>query len=263
MRRFKIFLIVFLLVLFSLKLSFAGIEDSKFILDQLLEGKEKPDVALLVIDMQPGVLRSSIDPDEFTGISKFQNELIAYAGSKKIPVINVVIPDVNRKDEYSLLQAMKDVEHKTYYKISNDAFNPLGNDHRLKSLYEFRVSSSTANDGSKVISWELGDYLKSEGIKNVFLTGCFDSYCIAQTAEGALKENFKVYTDKDLNLVRRLDILVPDITGKPTFLSMEQYKLDSDNHWEELESKYPNTLKVLPEDISLTTSSSESECLDS
>ena len=92
MRRFKVFLTVFLLFLFSLSLSFAGIEDSKFVLNQLLEGKEKPDVALLVIDMQQSLMRKSIDPIEFPDIAPLQNELIAYARLKEIPVINVVIP---------------------------------------------------------------------------------------------------------------------------------------------------------------------------
>ena len=268
MRRFKIFLTIFLIVLFSLSSSFAGIEDSKFVLDKLLEGKEKPDVALLVIDMQQRELRIAIDPIEFRYISELQNELISYAGSKKIPVINVVMTSENRADEFTVLDSMIAVlEHKTYYKFGNDAFDPKNAKERDKfdELYKTRISSSIAEDGSEVISEGLGDYLRSEGIKNVFLIGCFDAVCVGRTAEGGLKEGFKVYTDRDLNLVRRLDVTVPDkiIIGRQTLPSMERCKLLCDAKWRLIKSKYPDTLTVLPEDSRLTRPSSEFKCIDS
>ena len=266
MRRFKIFLTVFLIVLFSLSSSFAGIEDSKFVLDQLLKGKENPDVALLVIDMQQRELRDAIDPIEFHYISESQNELISYSGSKKIPVINVVMASENRADEFTVLDSMIAVlEHKTYYKFGNDAFDPKNAKERDKfdELYKTRLSSSTANDGSEVISEELGDYLRSKGIKNIFLMGCFDGACVASTAEGALNEGFEVYTDRDLNLVRRLDFIVPDkTTGKQIPSSMEQCKLLCDAKWREIESIYPDTLTVLP-NSPFTRPSSEFNCIDS
>ena len=259
MRRFKIFVIVFLLVLFSLNSSFAGIEDSKFVLDQLLEGKENPDVALFVIDMQFQMLRNSIDPIEFSTIRNSQEELIAYAGSKKIPIINVIGPFQNEAGEFPILwNLMEETNHKTYYKLGDNAFNPkikkVEPSQSELDLYTTRVSSSTAKHGSEVISEELGDYLRSKGIKNIFLMGCFDGACVSSTAEGALNEDFKVYSDRDLNLVRRLDIKEPDkVTGEPTFLSKEYCKECSDIKWEKLKSQYPNTLEVFSsEDSPLT-----------
>ena len=230
MRRFKIFLVIFLSFLFSLSSSFAGIEDSKFVLDQLLKGKEKPDVALLVIDMQED-MRMAFDPNDFLDISEFQNELIVYANSKGIPIINIVIPDKRRFYEDSILVEMKEIKHKTYYKIADDAFHPTGShDPKYRNdflLYKRRLSSSTANDGSEVISEELGDYLRSKGIENVFLTGCFDSTCIVKTAKGALSENFKVYSDRDVNLITRIKV----VNGETTTLTKQRYKLDSDLEW--------------------------------
>ena len=263
MKRFKIFLIVSLIVLFSLSSSFAGIEDSKFVLDQLLEGKDNPDVALLVIDMQKGLDRNIIDPDKLSYISNLQDELIVYASKKGIPVINVVIPYENRASEFPISEMMVEIKHKTYYKLSNDAFNSLGDNSRpgrLDTLYRRRLSR-IAEDRSEIISGELGDYLKSEGIKNVFLTGCFDSVCIVDTAKGALSKNFKVYSDRDLNLVTR----AVEKNKKKFTLSEKEYKMFSDSKWEDLKKNFPDTLEVFSSENSQLRRSKlkrKSECLD-
>ena len=264
MRRFKIFVIVLLLVLFSLNSSFAGIEDSKFVLDQLLKGKGKPDVALLVIDMQKEVVRNfDVDHDYLLSISKFQDELIEYSYSKKIPVINVIFPTEDRDGELSVLDSLKAVRHKTYYKRKDDAFtsdffDPIAIENKPEirdkyELYMTRVYSSSAEDGSEIISGELGDYLRSEGIKNVFLTGCFDSVCVKETAEGALREDFKVYSDRNLNLVTRFS----EKKGKVVIISKEENEAFSDFRWGMLKDNYPDTLEVFSsEDSPLTRSRS-------
>ena len=52
-------------------------------------------------------------------------------------------------------------KHKTYYKLSNDAFNSVNNNpspENLDRLYQ-RRASPIAEDGSEIISKELGEVI--------------------------------------------------------------------------------------------------------
>ena len=78
------------------------------------------------------------------------------------------------------------------------------------------------------------DHLSSflEKGQNVFVAGCFDSACISNTVEGALENEFKVYVDRDMNILQdRRD----NIKGKVTFEFREKF---SDEGWSEIESIY-------------------------
>ncbi len=47
----------------------------------------------------------------------------------------------------------------------------------------------------------LSDHLRSEGITDVVISGCFDDSCVFKTAKGALEAWFDVLVDHDRNIL--------------------------------------------------------------
>ena len=116
----KFSLIVFLIGL-CIPASYAGIEETKKALDEILESKEK--VTIIIIDMEEEFL-----PIFYKGEADYvipqQEKLLTYAGEKGIPVINVVFAneDGTELGLNPILKNLKGLRYKNFYKLGKNAF---------------------------------------------------------------------------------------------------------------------------------------------
>ena len=70
----------------------------------------------------------------------------------------------------------------------------------------------------------LDTYLKEEGIKDVFVTGCYDGACILKTVKGGLERDYRMAVDRELNIVDHVGELESFFSGV----------------WKSLKDKSPN-----------------------
>ena len=219
MKALKLLLLLCTLVPGALK---ANLEATILYLEQLLaEGKT---VAILYVDMQTRFVRY-FSPAEFYRVIPEQSGLIQhFSGNDKVRFV-----DVNYAEQGptlpELLQAMKTKDlYKLFIKTTDSAFQT--------------VPSSGESVPDSQVSSDLDVYLKSEGVTDVHITGCFDGACVRLSAKDALEKGFGVSVDRESNILLRTDFL------RDSFLTPEELEEIVATRWQELLKDFPD-LKLI------------------
>ena len=215
----KFSLIVFLIG-FCIPISYAGIEETKKILDDILKSGEK--VTIIIIDMEEDLF-----PDFYKGEADYvipqQEKLLTYAGEKGIPVINVVFAneDGTELGLNPILKNLKGLRYKNFYKLGKSAFE---REWKFKQIDEKGFVKEIGED-------HLSSFLEKG--QKLFIAGCFDRGCVTRTVQEALEDGFEVYIDRDMNIMHSKD--------EP----LENYEEFADEAWSELEDIYNKVEKRL------------------
>ena len=199
-------------------------DDTVAYVRQLL--REGRPVALLVIDMQTQ-FKQWFSAEEYDKVSAEQ--IVAIQALVDEPNLHII--DINWAGEGSTLPelhfAMKrSARYRQIFKVTDDAF------------VKFTVPK---NAGEDVITESLASFLKKQGVSDIVPTGCFDAACVMETAKGALKNDFRVAFDQDLNIsvdYRSVDFWLNRSVDIPA------YKAEKARLWEELTEANRDIIQV-------------------
>ena len=181
-------LLLFLLCLISSPCSQAGWKETLARVDQLLaEGKK---VAYVMVDLQENYF-GTFAPAEISRVFPAQARVIMSIKDAE----NLHIIDVHSEIAGETLSAFrKVVRTNKYYKLFVKGQSTW-------SAFKEVSLPPGHEDMEYAITGKLGQYLRDQGIKDIVVTGCFSGNCVAETAEGALKEGFIVHADRQMNFV--------------------------------------------------------------
>ena len=189
----------------------------------LSDGKK---VAILLIDMQEGFSQDFM-PEEQERVLSEQVKLLNYCSEMEgVHVVNVNWPNRGETIADLHFQVKKYTYEQLFFKTTGDAFK--------------QVSATPADTVGTVIEGKLGAELREQGIKDVIPIGCFDSYCVKSTAEGALKEGFNVAFDSTMNIVVKEDI------RRLIRMSPQEFRAASSKQWDTLQTQYKESLVRIP-----------------
>jgi len=165
--------------------------------------KEIKDTAVLIIDVQSPFLYQVRRKEEFV---QKQKELLSFCRKNKIPVA-IIEYYASGETNKEITDSLPGCISKTFIKKYDSAFS----------------------------NHDLSLWLESRGIKNLILSGLFESCCVYRTAKNAKEKGYGVITSKDL-------ISDPVLFG-------EYYEADKEDEislsWYEVNGVHFNSLKEL------------------
>ena len=132
-------------------------------------GEDK--LAIVIVDMQEHFL-NYVSKEELDKEQPNYFKILEYAKKKDIPVVVL---------EYRL----KDYD-RTIPELRSE----------VKSLDQKLFIEKQYNNG--FLGTDLGKQLKCAGVEKILIMGIFASYCVRDTANGAVRAGFKVYASKDI-----------------------------------------------------------------
>ncbi|WP_062260528.1 isochorismatase family protein [Endozoicomonas arenosclerae] len=166
----------------------AGVEESLQYIERLLsEGKK---VAVILMDMQEGFIDPALK--NYGAIIQEQIRLLDSLSGK--PGVHIL--DVNYDPHQmgnTLPGLLASIKRNVMYKLISKNTDNVFDSYKTIKLPSGREMIQNDN--------VLDTYLKGEGIKDVFITGCYDGACILNSVKGGLERDYRMIVDRELNIV--------------------------------------------------------------
>ncbi|WP_062267488.1 isochorismatase family protein [Endozoicomonas arenosclerae] len=188
-----------------------------YIEQRLLEGKT---VAILYVDMQTRFIKY-FDAVEFYRVIPEQVGLLKkFVGNDKVHFIDVNYANEGPTISESLQWLRKKAAYKLFLKDHDDAFHA--------------IPEGGGRGEDQQVASELDVYLKSRGVTDVHVTGCFDGNCVRRSVKGALEKGYDVSVDRESNIFLRTDFL------RDSFMTPDELDEIVKLRWSELTRDFPN-----------------------
>ena len=249
------------------RLAFSGVKETLEHIDALT--KEGRKVAVLSIDMQKNSYNHFMGYENYKGIIKNQVELLEAVKDKDS--VYVVGISNNSLGEHldSLSQVMGKAKYQNYIKRPIEGtsafhvYETIEFDPEIKAdgredpdilaapEYPERISNDI--EVYDVITSKLDNYLESNGIQDVVVTGCFDDGAVYRTAVKGANKGYNMVVDRDLTLLHdKRNYSDPELEAydgtvfhwesEPDMVKKRELK--ANKAWNELENKNTN-LKLI------------------